>query len=204
MSRTGRRPGANTTRASILEVARRRFAEAGYEATSMRAIAAEAGVDPAVVVHFFGSKDGLFRAAVGWPFDPATITPRIAGPGAEGIGARVALTFFDFWEDPTIRPSLLALLRSAMSHETSAALLREFVTQELFTQVANMLSGPSTRLRVNLASAHLIGVAVMRYGLYVEPIASLSKADLVVWLTPALNGYLDATAEGKNRTSSEH
>jgi Tetracyclin repressor-like, C-terminal domain/Bacterial regulatory proteins, tetR family len=179
MSRTGRRPGANTTRASILEVARRRFAEAGYEATSMRAIAAEAGVDPAVVVHF-------------------------AGPGAEGIGARVALTFFDFWEDPTIRPSLLALLRSAMSHETSAALLREFVTQELFTQVANMLSGPSTRLRVNLASAHLIGVAVMRYGLYVEPIASLSKADLVVWLTPALNGYLDATAEGKNRTSSEH
>src|SRR5436309_7394484 len=114
MARTGRRPGPSTTRATILEAARRRFADRGYDATSIRAIAAGAGVDPGVVMHFFGSKDALFQAAVGWPFDPARPaaqiaarrrrTPRnraapfhparlaaqIAAPGPEGIGAPIA------------------------------------------------------------------------------------------------------------------
>jgi AcrR family transcriptional regulator len=190
MVKTGRRPGANTTRTAILEVARRRFAEAGYDATSMRAIAAEAGVDPSVVVHFFGSKDGLFRAAVGWPFDPAAVSARILEGGPANLGASITRGFFDYWDDPTIGASLLALLRSAMSHETSAALLRAFFARELLGQVAGSVKGSAAPLRVNLAVAHLLGVAVLRYGLRVEPVASLSKDALVDWLTPAISRYL--------------
>lgn len=201
MSRTGRRPGPSTTREAILEIARRRFAEAGFDATSMRAIAAEAGVDPAVVAHFFASKDGLFRAAVGWPFDPDRVGAELTGPGPEGIAARITRTFLSSWEDPATGPALLAMLRSAMSHETSAALLREFAVRQLFAQVIRLVRGPQAELRVNLAAAQLIGVAVLRYGLRVEPIASASVDDLVARLTPELARYLERqAADGRERS----
>src|SRR5438067_12221945 len=115
MARTGRRPGPTTSRDTILEAARRQFAEAGYEPTSVRSIAAEAGVDAALVVHFFGTKEQLFRAAVAWPFDPAELATRLIGPGAEGLGERLARTFLTFWDDPETSPQLLALLRAAMT-----------------------------------------------------------------------------------------
>src|SRR5919202_2219610 len=126
MGRTGRRPGPSTTRGAILDAARRRFADAGYDGASIRAIAADAGVDPAVVLHFFGSKDGLFRAAVGWPFDPEVIAARVAADGPGGLGPRIARVFLGFWEDPRTRAPLLALLRSAMAHDPAARLLRDF------------------------------------------------------------------------------
>ncbi|HEX2037501.1 MAG TPA: TetR family transcriptional regulator [Chloroflexota bacterium] len=191
MARTGRRRGPSTTRGAILDVARRRFAEAGYGATSLRGIAAEVGVDPAVVVHFFGSKEGLFQAAVGWPFDPAAVAVRVAGPGAAGIGERIARTFLELWEEPATRASLLALLRSAMTHEASATLLREFVVHQLFARVSGLLADPQASLRVDLAAGHLVGVALLRYTLRVEPIASASTDELVAWMTPALDHYLD-------------
>lgn len=190
MARTGRRPGPNTTRNTLLAIARRRFGEAGYGSTSMRAIAAEAGVDPSVIAHFFGSKDGLFRAAVGWPFDPAVVAGRLGDQGPGGMGAGVATVFFGVWDDPVTRPSMLAMLRSAMSHETSATLLGEFVSRHLFAKVSALLRGPDSQLRVNLAASHLIGVAVLRYGLRIEPIASARTDTLITWLTPALNRYL--------------
>lgn len=190
MARTGRRPGPSITRGAILEAARRRFADAGYEATSIRAIAADARVDPAVVLHFFRSKEELFRAVVGWPFDPSAVRARIADPGPDGIGARFVRVFLGFWEDPTTRASLLALLRSAMTHDASAALLRDFVVREGFAPLTGLIGEPHAELRVNLAAAHLIGVAVLRYILKVEPIASVSADVLVNWLTPALNHYL--------------
>jgi AcrR family transcriptional regulator len=180
-------------------IARQRFAEGGYEATSMRAIAAEAGVDPSVVAHFFGSKDGLFRAAVGWPFDPSAIAARLREAGPEGIGARVASAFLGAWEDPSSGPGLLAMLRSAMSHETSAALLRQFVTEQLFTQVSGLVRLPDAELRVNLAAAHLVGVAVLRYALRIEPIASMTAGELVVRLTPALTHYLEEDGQRRRR-----
>lgn len=157
----------------------------------MRAIAAEAGVDPAVVAHFFASKDGLFRAAVAWPFELDRVGAELTGPGPEGISARIARTFFNAWEDPVAGPALLAMLRSAMSHETSAALLREFAVRQLFAEVVAVVGGPGAELRVNLAAAHLIGVAVLRYGLHVEPIASASVDELVARLTPELDHYLE-------------
>ena len=191
MARTGRRPGPSTTRAALLEAARRGFAEGGYEATSIRAIAAAAGVDPAVALHFFGSKEGLFRAAVGWPFDPAPVAERLAAVPREELGAALARTFLGFWDDPATGEVLSAILRSAATHEPSAALLRQFVGDQLFGRVAGLLEGADAPLRVNLAAAQLLGVALLRHVLRLEPIASASTEELVQWLGPALGRYLD-------------
>jgi AcrR family transcriptional regulator len=192
MPRTGRRPGPTSTRATILDAARRRFAAVGFDSASLRAIADDAGVDPAAVLHFFGSKQRLFRAAVGWPFDPAAVEPQLTPAADESIGARLARTFFGYWEDPTTGPAFSALLRSAMTHAESASLLRAFVSHELFSRIAGMLGGPDAGLRVELASGHLVGVAVLRYILRVEPIASVSVAELVTRLEPALDRYIGA------------
>jgi AcrR family transcriptional regulator len=192
MPRTGRRPGPSTTRAAILQAARRRFAQAGYDATSLRAVAADAGVDPAAVLHFFGSKHGLFRAVVGWPFDPARLEPELARTDTRS--ARLARIFFGFWEDPTTGPALAALLRSATTHAESAALLREFVVREPFARLTGLIAGPDADLRVELAAGQLVGVALLRYILRIEPIASAGIDDLTARLEPALDRWLRQTA----------
>jgi AcrR family transcriptional regulator len=189
MPRSGRRPGPNTTRAAILDAARRRFADVGYDATSIRAVAADAAVDPAVVMHFFSSKEGLFQAVVGWPFDPAHLAARITAAGSEPLAARVARTFLEVWEDPAMRTSLLAVLRSTMTRPAAAGLLREYAVHQLVGRLGHLLEGPDVKLRLNLAASQLIGVAVLRYVLHIDPIASASIDQLVAWLTPALTHY---------------
>jgi AcrR family transcriptional regulator len=195
MPRTGRRPGPNTSRGTILDVARRQFAAAGYAATSLRAIANESGVDPGVVMHFFGSKNGLFQAAVGWPFDPAPFTTQLAEDGRDGLAARLAHAFLAVWDAPTTRAPLLAVFRSAMSQDTAAALLREFLVRQFFAPIAGLVDGPHAELHANLAAAHLIGVAVLRYVVRVEPIASTDLDTLVALLTPPLTQYLDPVTQ---------
>src|SRR5918999_3493174 len=113
--RPGRRPGESGTREAIAGAARRLFAERGYDRTTIRAIAAEAGVDPALVVHFFGSKEALFRAVIEWPFDPEVLLERLAAPGPESIGRRLARGFLEFWDSADIGPRLQAVLRSAVT-----------------------------------------------------------------------------------------
>jgi AcrR family transcriptional regulator len=167
----------------------------------MRAIASEAGVDPSVVVHFFGSKDGLFRAAVGWPFDPTRLPDEVQARANGDLGEGLARTFLGYWDDERTRPSLLALLRSAMSHETSATLMREFLGRQLFSQVATMVGRPPDPLRVDLAAAQLVGVAVLRYGLRIEPIASQPIEDLATWLAPVLNHHLGPEGASHHATS---
>jgi AcrR family transcriptional regulator len=189
MARIGRRPGPNTTRAAILEAARRRFASAGYDATSLRTVAADAGVDVGVLLHFFGSKDGLFRAAVGWPFDPTPLAAALLPPSDEPPGVRLAQTFFHYWEDPTTGPALAALLRSAMTNAEVAALLREFVVHQLFARMASLFEGDDSELRVELAASHLVGVALLRNILRLEPIASTPIDELIGMVAPALDGY---------------
>lgn len=190
MSRTGRRPGPTTSRDAILTAARRQFADAGYELTSMRSIAAEAGVDAALVVHFFGSKERLFREVVTWPFDPAEVVPGLVGEGAAGLGERLARLFLTVWDDPDTSPRLVALLRSAMTNESFARLLREFVVTQLFQHLTKVVEGPDRELREELAAAHLLGIAVLRRVLHMEPLASASIDDLVARVGPALDRYL--------------
>jgi AcrR family transcriptional regulator len=190
MARLGRRPGRQSTRSVILDVARRRFAHAGFDSTSLRTIAADAGVDPAAVLHFFGSKDGLFREAVGWPFDPARIEAQLADTASGTLGVRLARAFLGYWDDPETGAALSSLLRSAMTRAEVAAMLREFVVREAFGRVAARLHGPEAELRANLAAGQLIGVVLLRDILQVEPLASTPTDEIISWLAPALDGYL--------------
>ncbi len=188
----GRRPGANDTRELVLAAARRRFAQAGYDGASIRAIAAEAGVDPALVLHFFGSKRQLFRQAVGWPVDPSEIAQRVLTEGQGEVGERFARMFLGLWDDDHMRDALLAVLRSALTQEDAARLVRATFQSRLVRHVAAAIGGDEGELRVELAAAQLIGMALLRHVIRLEPLASASPEDVVRRLTPALNQHLEA------------
>src|SRR4029077_18191567 len=120
-------------------------------------IAGEAGVDPALVLHYFGSKEGVFRAAVAFPVDPAQFVPRLLAPGIDGLGERLGRFFLETWDSPAGRP-LLALIRSVVASEDAAALLREFVTREVLGRLAKTLQVDQPQLRASLAASQLIGM----------------------------------------------
>jgi len=120
MARTGRRPGESGTQQAILDAARAAFTETGYDGATMRGIARAAGVDPALVHHYFGTKEDLFVAAMQLPFDPAVIIPALLAPGIDGLGERILRLFLSIWDSPERVSPFIALLRGAMTHETSA------------------------------------------------------------------------------------
>jgi AcrR family transcriptional regulator len=189
MPRTGRRPGAGGTGEKILAAARAHFARVGYEAGTVRGIAADAAVDPALVLHYFGSKEGVFRAAVDFPVDPADFIPRLLAPGLDGLGERLVRFFLETWDSPAGRP-LLALIRSVVASEDAAALLREFVTREVLGRLARALEVDQPQLRATLAASTLIGMAMLRYVVKLEPLASASPEVVAGWLGPAVQRYL--------------
>jgi AcrR family transcriptional regulator len=189
MTRTGRRPGAGGTREKILAAARSHFADAGYEGATIRAIAAEARVDPALVLHYFGSKEGVFLAAVEFPIDPATFIPRLLAPGLEGLGARLVGFFLETWDSPAGSP-LLGLIRSVVGSERAAAVLRDFVSREVLGRLAEALELDQPQLRASLAASQLVGLAMLRYVVKLEPLASAGPEELAAWLGPSVQRYL--------------
>lgn len=187
--RPGRRPGPSSSRDDILAAARVLFGARGYDKASIRAIAGEAGVDPALVHHFFGTKEELFAAAMEFPIDPATFLPGIiAGPRAQ-LGERLARTFLRIWADPRLRPQFLGIVRSATTHEQGAALLRRFVSDRLLSLVADEFGIP--KLNLTAAAAQMVGVVMLRYVIELEPIASASEDELVALIGPTLQRYLN-------------
>jgi AcrR family transcriptional regulator len=186
----GRPPGRTNTRQDVLDAARQVFAERGYAAASLRAIAAEAGVDAGMVRHFFGDKDGLFRAAMQLPVDPAVMLPVLLQPGLDGLGERVVRFFVTVWESPETRGPFLALIRSVASHEESATMFREFVTEQVLGRLAAALDQPQAELRASLAASQLVGLAMVRYIVRVEPLASATVDDVVAAVAPTIQRYL--------------
>ena len=166
------------------------FAEGGYDKTSLRDIAAAAQVDPALIRHYFGSKADLFRATVGWPFDPEQFSGRILDEGPDGLAERLTEAFFELWEHADTRAPLLAILRGAATHEESAALVRQFIEQRLYPQIATALGGADAELRVDLAMGQLLGIAYLRHILRIEPIASQSTEELIARAVPAVRAHL--------------
>ncbi len=191
MARSGRRPGDNDTRGEVLAAARATFAEHGYHGATIRAIAGRADVDPALVHHYFGTKDDLFAAAVRLPMRPAAFAEHIIGPGLDGAGERMAAAFFGVWEDPTTRDGLLTMLRGAFATEQGAAVLRDFFGAVLVRRLAGHLEGDAAELRMTLAAAHLVGIAVLRYVVGFPDLVAASVDDLVALVGPRLQGYLD-------------
>ena len=196
MARTGRRPGAGGTKQKIRAAARSHFSRVGYEGATIRGIAAAAKVDPKLVLHYFGSKEGVFRAAMDLPFDPATALPALLQPGLEGLGTRIARFFLETWESRGGSP-MLALIRSAVSNESAAALLRDFVTREVLARVAEALELDQPRLRASLVGSQLVGRAMLRYVLKVEPLASAPRSRVAAWIGPTLQRYLTDPAATK-------
>jgi AcrR family transcriptional regulator len=190
MARTGRPRGKTDTRNVILDAARHMFADTGYDKTSVRDVSAAAGVDPAMIRHYFGSKAELFRATMGWPFEPAEIADRIAGGDRSEMGERLTRVFFEAWEQPDSRAPLLAILRGAATHEESANLVRQFIQGQVYSHIAEVLGVPDAELRIDLAMAQLLGVAYLRHILRVEPLASTSVDELVERVAPVVSRHL--------------
>ncbi|MGK5630977.1 TetR family transcriptional regulator [Streptomyces sp. URMC 123] len=187
---SGARAGDPATRDRILAAARTEFAERGYDKASMRGIARAAGVDAALVHHYFGAKEQVFAAAIELSFEPALNVPEVLALGPAGIGERLARFFIGVWEDPVTRAPLLAIIRSALTNDTAAAVLRGFVLRRMLERVAAELAVPDPALRAELAAAQLVGIAVLRYVLRVEPLASADVDTVVAHIAPTLQRYL--------------
>jgi AcrR family transcriptional regulator len=187
--RTGRRPGATGTREQIAAAARALFAELGYERTTYRRIAAAAGVDPALVVHFYGSKEELFRQVMALPPAFAEVLGELAGAPRETIGRRVAELVVAGLENPATRAIIVGRVRAAATHPEAADLVRETVMHDL-RRLAAALSDDEPETRAVLAGAQIAGLAQARYVLRAEPLASMSPATLVDLVAPVFQHYL--------------
>jgi AcrR family transcriptional regulator len=188
--RTGRRPGTSSSRDDILRAARKLFAERGYTNATMRAIAAEAGVDAALVVHFFGSKASLLAEAVEWPFDPAAEMPKLLAGGKREVGRNLVKLFVRTWDAEGTRNPILTLLRASIVEPQAAEMMGEFLRRRLFGPLVAELGSDQPDLRGNMAASQLIGLGLIRYVQHVEPLASAKPKDVVAWYGPTLQRYL--------------
>jgi AcrR family transcriptional regulator len=187
--RTGRRPGRPQTKEAIAAAARAQFGELGYDRATIRGIAAAAGVDPALVVHFFGPKDALFREVMTLPPEFGAALAGLAEGGRETIGRRLAELVVRGMENPAARDVLVGRIRGAISNPDAAQLVREGVMRDI-QRVVSSLTDDQPEKRAALAGSQLIGMVFARYVVGVEPLASMSPTELVEALAPTFQHYL--------------
>ena len=187
----GRRPGGPDTRGQILMAARRSFAEKGYGGTTIRAVAGDANVDPSLVHHYFGSKDDLFLAALEIPVDPRELVPTVFDGGVEGAGERLLRLFLSVWDDPRTRLPLIALVRTSLVQEAPETLLQQGLLRMVLTPLRSALPPDEADRRVQLVISQMTGLVVTRYLLALEPLASMPAKDVVAWVAPNIQRYLD-------------
>jgi AcrR family transcriptional regulator len=189
--RRGRRgPRETGTRRAVLAAARRQFSELGYDRTTMRSVAAEAGVDQKLVGYFFGSKHALFVAATRLPFDPAAAVPHILGGDAAGIGERLARLIVGMLEDPEAGARIIGLVRAAAAEPEAARLVRDLFTREIWNPASASVPSPNPALAVNLVATHVLGTVMARHVIRAEPLASLPAEAVVGLLAPLLQRAL--------------
>lgn len=187
--RRGRRPGGADTRAQLLAAARLEFAERGYEGATVRRIAERAGVDPAMVNHWFGGKEALFTASLDIPVTPAQILAEILPGDPEQLGGRIVARFITVWDASGGGP-LAALIQSVAGHEEAARMLREFVQNVLVGPIVGAVAPDRHELRGNLVGSQLLGLGMARYMLKLEPLASAGHDVVVAAIAPTLQRYL--------------
>jgi AcrR family transcriptional regulator len=188
--RTGRRPGPSKTREQILVAARESFAKRGYDRTSLRGVAAAAGVDPALVRRFFGSKEGLLTAAL---MDALRTDDRLAEAlrgDISTLGDRMIRYFLSVWEESRNRDVLVGMIRSACTNERGATLLRDYLSALILARVSEVLEPADAQLRASLVAASCVGLALARYVVKIEPLASASAEDIRVVFAPTLQRLL--------------
>ena len=187
----GRRPGRSTTREAVLTAARERFGAVGYDRTRLRDVAADAGVDVALVHYHFKSKDGLFAASLEMPVSLPDLMASVLAEGAlDDFATRFLERILEVWDDERVTPALVALVRSAMTHEPSAVALRGFIRTELLDRIARRLDAPDADERSVLFGSQLLGLLLYRHVLKVEPLASMDAATVVASMAPGMQHYL--------------
>ena len=211
----GRRPGESRTREAILEAARKRFGEHGYDAATIRGIARDAGVDPALVHHFYGTKERLFAAAMSLPVVPSEIITvalsaekdRLGAEFSARIGEVLVGTMLRAWDVADIRTAFLGMLRSAATTDQGVVMLRQFVTSTILaslTQVAGLGDDSEGRFRATLVASQVVGLGFARYVLGLEPLASATTEDLVAAIGPTVQRYLTGDLGLAASSAREH
>ncbi|WP_181407580.1 TetR/AcrR family transcriptional regulator [Nocardioides sambongensis] len=197
MSRTrtrGRRPGSPDTRALILDAARERFAAGGFAGTTVRAVAAHAGVDPALVHHYFGSKDELFVASLALPIDPrAVLAERLAAlpaeAGSESPGARLLQAILSVWDDPALQAGLVAAVRRFLE-PGGETLVRAGFVPVVLVPLGELLGVQEPAVRMPLVATQVFGLLIGRYLVALEPVASMPAEEVVATFAPVLDRCL--------------
>jgi len=185
----GRRRAGENTRAALLDAARVEFTERGFDGATVRGIAQRAGMDPAMVNHWFGGKDGLFVAALQLPVDPEDIIRRVLDGEPSQIAERVLRTFLSVW-DTNGGGAFTALVRSVASHEGAARMMREFVSRMIFGRIVSVVAPDRPELRTALCGTQIAGLAMVRYVIRLEPLASADHDTVVAAIAPNLQRYL--------------
>jgi AcrR family transcriptional regulator len=186
----GRRPGPSGTKEAIAAAARRQFAELGFDRTTIRSVAAEAEVDPALVLHYFGSKQRLFLDAVDLPFEVGELVAQLQGGPRSQVGERVARFALGVLSNPDGRARWTGMIRSAASDPEAAEMLRDVLTRRIFEPLAEALGSDDAQLRANLASSQMVGLVMARYVIGIEPLASAPPETIAAAIAPTIQRYL--------------
>ena len=175
------------TRSAILAAAQQSFASHGYQATTIRAVAAAAGVDPSMVMRYYGSKAGLFRAAT----DIHLQLPELAGQPPEHLGEMLARHFITRWEGRLADEAITLLLRSAVSRDDAAERMRTIFAAQVLGTIESVLGrSPDTARRAGMVGSQMLGLALTRYVLRLPPVAAMDAPTLVATVAPVLQHYL--------------
>ena len=187
---TGRRPGESRTKQAILAAARHAFAAGGRDGATVRGIAADAGVDPALVLHYFGSKDGLFRAATELPIDTDRLLEQVLPGDPEGLADRILRFMIGAWQEEQLQETLSALVRTALSDRAGASAAAARIEQRVLTPVGAATGMPDGELRAALGFSQGIGMAIARHLIGIKALAELDDDHLRQLVEPNLRRYL--------------
>ncbi len=189
--RRGRRSGGADSRELILAAARRLFSEHGFDGTSLRQVARDAHVDPAMVHHFFKGKDELFAASVELPADPDELLAGVEDLDPAERGEAIVRAVLRLWESPA-QPGLLAFVRGTIGSRAKTALLREVLARTILSRIMTGVPGPAeeVRMRANLIAAQMAGLILVRYVVRLEPLASAPPQKVVRMVAPTVQRYL--------------
>ncbi len=187
----GPRPSGSDTRATILAAARTEFASRGYDGATIRGIAVTAGVDPALVHHYFGTKSRLFTAALEFPFDPQVLFADVLGGGIDGAGERLLRAVFAAWDNAGSRAPMLAIIRTATTSDAGAAMLREFLERNILQRISSELSPDRPGMRAALVASQMAGLLMARYVISLPALATAPAEEIIAAVAPNVQHYLN-------------
>jgi AcrR family transcriptional regulator len=201
-ARRGPRPAGTDTREAILEAARHQFGEVGYRRATLRAVAADAGVDPRLVLHYFGSKRQLFIESVRLPFEPEQLVAEVFADDGQPIAEHAVRTLLGALEDPETRQAAVAIIRAAASEPEAAEIIRHVLTEQALSPLTRRIGGDAPQLRASLIGSQFVGLIMARYVVGIEPLASAPLEQVVRAVTPVFDHYLFGPLVGPAGTAA--